>query len=222
MESGPQLSMVVSAPSDEHFGGGSRNSMSVTWPRALGSNVGGGSGGGLSNTLNLKGPNQINADSLGVAGGELVTTLLFIINYSFLFAVHNTVKTSFSRPLSKPRVRNPLTSLKTQNSQGISPPLSSLYSPIPSIGTRQEQVDSPTQLEQDFLASDGNVDTSIPTWGDSSFDEEYFSMIPEDTTLLNSSLTSSLSSLYGHKDLDSAGGARDVSLNYIKCHFLLI
>ena len=119
------------------------------------------------------------------------------------------MKTNFSsRPLSKPRVRNPLTSLKTQNQgQGISPPLPGSLEPIPNIGSSHERTDSPTQVEQDFLALGSNSDVS-PSWGESSFDEEYYKyLIPEDTTLLNNSLSCSLASLCGHRDLESAGTA---------------
>ncbi len=111
----------------------------------------------------------------------------------FLFPVHNSVKTSVSRPLSKPRVRNPLNSIKASNQNTA-------------------HRESPTQLEKEFLssangASDG---VSVPTeWAENSWDDEYFSTIPEDVTILNQSLSSSLSSLCaGKADLD---GTRDIS-----------
>lgn len=110
-----------------------------------------------------------------------------------MYTVQSTVKTSFSRPLSKPRVRNPLSSLMPPNQCQTSN-----SSSIPSIGSSNSQTENAMQVEQDFLASGGNSDTS---WADNSFDEEYFS-IPEDNTLLNSSLSSSLSSLCNQKDLE--------------------
>ena len=146
--------------------------------------------------------------------GRIKHTIPLLADFCCYYAVQNTVKTSFSRPLSKPRVRNPLTSLKPQNqSHGISPPISGSVGPIPNIGSSSGQRESPTQLEQDFLTSGGGGNTEVVTgWGEASFDEDYFSMIPEDTTLLNSSLSSSLSSLCGHKELlESAGTSHDVS-----------
>lgn len=125
------------------------------------------------------------------------------------------MKTSFSRPPSKPRVRNPLTSLKNQG-QGISPPLSGAGCPIPNIGSSHRSTESPTRLERDFLASGGGGGGAAGTpptatgWGEASFDE-YFN-IPEDTALLNSSLSSSLASLFPHgKDLESSLATPDVS-----------
>lgn len=123
------------------------------------------------------------------------------IPVSVIIAVQNTVKTSFSRPLSKPRVRNPLTSLKQQNQgSGISPPLSGSVGPIPSIGTKIDSL-SASRVEQDFLASGNGEHVPNAGWGED--DDSYF-MIPEDTTILNSSLSSSLSSLCGHKDAENA------------------
>ncbi len=114
-------------------------------------------------------------------------------NYFFL-AAHNYVKTSVSRPLSKPRVRNPLNSMKPPSNQSTA------------------HRDSPTQLEKEFLSSgNGGSETgSMPTgWADTSWEEEYFTTIPEDITILNSSLSSSLSSLCaGRGDLE---GAREAS-----------
>ena len=132
-----------------------------------------------------------------------------------LVAVQNAVKTSFSRPPSKPRVRNPLTLLKSQTTpgHGISPPLSgSSGCPIPSIGSSRGSTDSPTQLERDFLSSGGgNLDQAgPPTWGEASFDDEYY-MIPEDTIHLDSSLTSSLSSLCAGKEGEGNIPTPDVS-----------
>lgn len=200
---------------DENLG----SSMSMTWPRAnlslggnppprmssvppiLGNTL---SGVGLSSVplLSLKGPVQINADALLVADGEVLASSIngqfqsFMI--FFIYTVQNSVKTSFSRPLSKPRVRNPLSSLKLPSQRcAISPNPSS----IPSIGTSNNQMENSVKVEQDFLTSSGNSDNSPPQWADRSFDEEYFS-IPEDNTLLNCSLSSSLSSLCNHKDLD--------------------
>lgn len=71
-----------------------------------------------------------------------------------------------SRPLSKPRVRNPLTSLKQQH--------------------QRSPQDSPTLTEREFLSSS--------TWGEN-MEEELYRAIPDDTTLLDSSLSSSLASL---------------------------
>ncbi len=45
-----------------------------------------------------------------------------------------------------------------------------------------------------------------PPWGEGGGgggEEDYFTMIPEDTAILDSSLTSSLSSLCGMKDLEN-------------------
>ena len=108
------------------------------------------------------------------------------------------VKTSFSRPPSKPRVRNPLPLLKSHSQgQGISPPLSSYaHPPIPSIGNKAS-TDSPTQVEKDFLAKGGATATPPPNWGEGSQDEDYFVMIPEDTTILDQSLSTSLASICG-------------------------
>ena len=125
------------------------------------------------------------------------------------FTVQSTVKTSFSRPPSKPRVRNPLTSLKSHGQgQGISPPLSGVGCPIPSIGATNKSLDSPTALEKEFLLSGGSIDIAgkgSASWGEGggAGEEEYF-MIPEDTAILDSSLTSSLSSLCGMKDLEAS------------------
>jgi len=86
-----------------------------------------------------------------------------------------------SRPLSKPRVKNPLNAIK----------------PTPVRG-------SPTQLEKEFLSSENDTSQTVPTgWGENSWDEEYFNTIPEDVAILNSSLSSSLSSLCARGDLDA-------------------
>ena len=111
-------------------------------------------------------------------------------------AVQNSVKTNVSRPLSKPRVRNPITSKIKEHSSNLAS--------IP------KHADSPTQLEREFLASSNNP--SVPSsWGDNSWDEEYFKMIPEDTTILNSSLSSSLSSLCASRETESAKTTVEVS-----------
>lgn len=108
-------------------------------------------------------------------------------------AVHNPVKTSVSRPLSKPRVRNPLNAIRNQ--------------PTNENTTRHR--DSPTQLEKEFLSSANGGSEASKGWAETSWDEEYFNTIPEDMTLLNSSLSSSLSSLCAGKgDLE---GSREVS-----------
>jgi hypothetical protein len=115
------------------------------------------------------------------------------------------VKTNVSRPLSKPRVRNPLTSKIKEHSANLAS--------VP------KHTDSPTLLEREFLTS-ANNSTSGPSagWGETSWDEEYFKMIPEDTTILNSSLSSSLSSLCAARELESAKTAGEVSLLYTyKC-----
>lgn len=130
----------------------------------------------------------------------------------FCYAVQNTVKTSFSRPPSKPRVRNPLTLLKSHSlGHGNSPPLSGSGCPIPSIGSHQRSTEAAAQVEQDFLASGGGGGHMEPAqgWGETSFDEDYFSSIPEDVAQLNSSLSSSLSSLC--KDADGSLVSTDVS-----------
>ena len=140
--------------------------------------------------------------------------------FFFLLAVQNAVKTSLSRPPSKPRVRNPLALLKSHSQgQGISPPplSSSGCPPIPNISYHAQQntsgsaaTDSPTQLEKDFLASgNGAANSALPSgWVEGSQEEDQFNtLIPEDNTILNSSLTSSLSSICGmvaNRDLDSA------------------
>lgn len=119
---------------------------------------------------------------------------------SFCFSlctVQNPVKTNVSRPLSKPRVRNPITSKIKEQSANLT--------------TIPKHTDSPTQVEREFLTSSNNV--SIPSgWGDNSWDEEYFNMIPEDTAILNSSLSSSLSSLCAPRETESAKTTVEVSL----------
>lgn len=122
------------------------------------------------------------------------------------------MKTSFSRPLSKPRVRNPLASLKPHTQgQGVSPPLSGSGCPAPSIGSASgRSTESPTQLERDFLASGNSVEPCGPAgWGEASFDDDYFN-IPEDTVHLDNSLTSSLTSLCAGKDADRTITSFDV------------
>lgn len=96
---------------------------------------------------------------------------------SFLLLVHGSVKTNMSRPLSKPRVRNPLTSLKPQHQDSPQ----HRHSP---------QRDSPTQIEREFLAS-----SATAGWGETWEEEEFYRAIPDDTTHLDSSLSSSLTSL---------------------------
>lgn len=111
--------------------------------------------------------------------------------------MQNPVKTNVSRPLSKPRVRNPLTSKIKEHSANL--------------GSIPKHTDSPTQVEREFLASSNNM--GIPAgWGDNSWDEDYFKMIPEDTTILNSSLSSSLSSLCASRETESAKTTVEVSL----------
>ena len=116
--------------------------------------------------------------------------------------MQNSVKTNVSRPLSKPRVRNPLTSKIKEKEHSTNTNLASV----------PKHTDSPTLLEREFLTSANS--TSIPSagWGETSWDEEYFKMIPEDTTILNSSLSSSLSSLCTARDLESAKTAGEVSV----------
>jgi hypothetical protein len=93
---------------------------------------------------------------------------------------------------------------------GISPPLSgSGYPPIPSIGNK----DSPTQLEKDFLAMGGTNATPPPNWGEGSQDEDFFAMIPEDTTILDSSLSSSLSSICGPPGTKDAENGSEVTVS---------
>lgn len=107
------------------------------------------------------------------------------------------MKTNVSRPHSKPRVRNPLTS-------------KILKEHATNLSSVPKHVDSPTQLEREFLASSNNI--SVPSsWGDNSWDEEYFKMFPEDTTILNSSLSSSLSSLCASRETESAKTTVEVS-----------
>lgn len=130
-----------------------------------------------------------------------------ITNLRFFLAVQSTVKTSFSRPPSKPRVRNPLTLLKSHGQgHGISPPLSSTGCPIPNIGTNHRSTDSPTQLEKDFLAMGGSDTTHLAPsgWGEGSMEEDFFALIPEDTAHLNSSLSTSLASIC-REQLDAQG-----------------
>ncbi len=173
-------------------------SMSVTWPR---------SGGGVALT---RGTNQITADTSKITGGNKLSQC-FIITIIVFSAVHNYVKTSVSRPLSKPRVRNPLNSMKPSNQ---------------STAHR----DSPTQLEKEFLSSGNGVSSetgSMPSgWADTSWDEDYFDTIPEDITILNSSLSSSLSSLCaGRVDLEGAREASsEVTFNpcCLLCYILLL
>lgn len=135
--------------------------------------------------------------------------------FSLLFchAVQNAVKTSFSRPPSKPRVRNPLTLLRSHSQgQGISPPLSgSGYPPIPNIGSTHSKTttDSPTQLEKDFLAMGGANAMPPSSWGEGSQDEEFFTLIPDDTVMLDSSLSTSLSSICGPGNKDAEDGSKD-------------
>ena len=119
--------------------------------------------------------------------------------YFEIHTVQNSVRTNVSRPLSKPRVRNPLTSKMKEHSANLAS--------VP------KHTDSPTLLEREFLTS-ANNSSSGPSagWGETSWDEEYFKMIPEDTTILNSSLSSSLSSLCAARDLESAKTAGEVSL----------
>ena len=97
------------------------------------------------------------------------------------------------RPLSKPRVRNPIT-LLTQKQQHQQPAVPRL---------------SPTQLEQEFLLSSGAsaaaMETGPTPWTGEGLDEEEYYTIPEDTAVLDSSLSSSLCSLYGiSRELDTA------------------
>lgn len=112
--------------------------------------------------------------------------------------MQNSVKTNVSRPLSKPRVRNPLTSKIKEHSTNL--------------GSVPKHTDSPTLLEREFLTSDNNTSGPSAGWGETSWDEEYFKIFPEDTTILNSSLSSSLSSLCAARDVESAKTVGDVSL----------
>ena len=117
--------------------------------------------------------------------------------------MQNSVKTNVSRPLSKPRVRNPLTSKIKEHSTNLS-----------SVPNVPKHTDSPTLLEREFLTSANNTSGPPTGWGETSWDEEeYFKIFPEDTTILNSSLSSSLSSLCAARDVESAKTAGDVSLN---------
>ncbi len=90
-------------------------------------------------------------------------------------------------------MRNPLHSIKASNQS-------------------KAHRESPTQLEKEFLSSANGVSDGInvPTgWAETSWDDEYFNTIPEDVTILNSSLSSSLSSLCaGKSDID---GTRDIT-----------
>lgn len=119
--------------------------------------------------------------------------MVLLVHMFSLPAVHTSMRTMVSRPLSKPRVRNPLTSL-------LAPPPPKLIPP------NSHQMDSPTQLEKGFLlSSNGGIDGGETSgWGETSWDEEYFKTIPEDITLLNSSLTSSVSSLCNSRELELA------------------
>ena len=122
--------------------------------------------------------------------------------------VQNSVKTNVSRPLSKPRVRNPLTSKIKEHSTNLAS--------VP------KHTDSPTLLEREFLTSANNTSGPSAGWGETSWDEEYFKMIPEDTTILNSSLSSSLSSLCAARDLESAKTVGEVSLYFVRADAQLI
>ena len=85
-----------------------------------------------------------------------------------------------SRPLSKPRVRNPLTLLKQQH--------------------HRSPQDSPTLTEREFLSS-----SVFSSWGEN-MEEELYRAIPDDTTVLDSSLSSSLTSLCAATaEIESAG-----------------
>ncbi len=103
--------------------------------------------------------------------------------------VQGVVRTNMSRPLSKPRVRNPLISVKKKKPSGHSPQ------------------GSPTQTEKEFLMSMAGPWCSEGGGGGGGggSDEEYFGSIPEDVAILDSSLSSSLSSLCtSGREIDAA------------------
>ena len=138
-----------------------------------------------------------------MTSGQLYREIM-LPSSQFYRAVQGSVRTNVIRPLSKPRVRNPITSLAQKQQQ-------------------QQQLQavprhSPTQLEQEFLLSSdaaataaAALETGPTSWMGEGLDEEEYYTIPEDTAVLDSSLSSSLCSLYGNsRDLDTAK-AKEVS-----------
>ena len=135
----------------------------------------------------------------------VVSCLVFI--YPFLLTpVNDSVRTSMSRPLSKPRVRNPLTSLKKRKEKQEQQEMQQLQQLQQKKKEQEEQTAS--QIEKEFLNGGGESSGGGATGtGKANNEEEDDIVIPEDTSILNHSLSSSLSSIYGVKELDSLRGS---------------